>query len=57
MRTMMGKEKQPSLEEAIEEVKRTHQQYSPEFIDLFVDVLFQMVVEIIESKDKKSQSE
>lgn len=54
---MMGKEKQPSLEEAIEEVKRTHQQYSPEFIDLFVDVLFQMVVEIIESKEKKSQSE
>ena len=53
----MGKEKQPSLEEAVEEVKRTHQQYTPEFIGLFVDVLFQMVVEIIESKEKKSQSE
>ena len=53
----MGKEKQPSLEEAIEEVKRTHQQYTPEFIDLFVDVLFQMVVETIESKLNKSLSE
>ena len=50
----MGKD--PTLEESIAEVKKQHQTLTPEFIDLFVDVLYEMIVDLAERKKKELQS-
>lgn len=47
---IMGNE--PSLEETIAEVKKRNQQMTPEFVDMFIDVIYKMVVDKIERKEK-----
>lgn len=47
---IMGNE--PSLEETIAEVKKRNQQMTPEFVDMFIDVIYRMVVDMIERKEK-----
>ena len=47
----MGNE--PTLRETLEEVKKRNQHMDPEFVDLFIDVIYKMVIEILEEEDGK----
>ena len=47
----MGNE--PTLKETLEEVKKRNQHMDPEFVDLFIDVIYKMVIEILEEEDSK----
>ena len=42
----------PTLEESIEEVRRRNQQMTPEFVDQFIDVIYRMVVDILQEKEQ-----
>lgn len=45
-----GTEQTP--EEVIVEIKEKNQQMTPEFVDLFIDVIYRMVIKIIEKEEK-----
>ena len=42
----------PTLEESIEEVRRRNQQMTPEFVDQFIDVIYRMVVDILQEEEQ-----
>ena len=42
----------PTLEEAFAEIKQRNQHMNPEFVDLFIDVIYKMVIEILEEEEQ-----
>ena len=42
----------PTLEESIEEVRRRNQQMTPEFVDQFIDVIYRIVVDILQEEEQ-----
>ena len=53
MRSKSGIGTGPTLEEALEDVRRRNQQMTPEFVDMFIDVIYRMVIEILEEEKPK----
>ena len=42
----------PTLEESIEEVRRRNQQMTPEFVDQFIDIIYRMVIDILQEEER-----
>ena len=42
-----------SLELKLVEVKKRNKDLDPEFVDMFIDVIYRMVVEILKEEDEK----
>ena len=53
MRSKSGIGTGPTLKEALEDVRRRNQQMTPEFVDMFIDVIYRMVIEILEEEKPK----
>ena len=53
MRSISGIGAGPTLEEALEDVRKRNQQMTPEFVDMFIDVIYRMVIEILEEEKPK----
>ena len=53
MRSISGIGTGPTLKEALEDVRRRNQQMTPEFVDMFIDVIYRMVIEILEEEKPK----
>ena len=44
-----------SLELKLVEVKKRNKDLDPEFVDMFIDVIYRMVVETLEEDEKKNK--
>ena len=42
----------PTLEESLAEVKKRNQHMDPEFGDLFIDMIYKMVIEILKEEEQ-----
>lgn len=51
---VMQMAKGPKLEEALDEVRKHHQNLDAKFVDLFIDAIYEIVMKLIEKDEKES---